>query len=72
MQAIEKQCAYESIMYCKIDDDMVVKNHYDANGNRKRQSTINIRVLNKNRCAYLSTDDFFLDMIDNHGYSEVR
>lgn len=69
---ISKECTQEHILYSRIDDEHVKKCHYNKNGQRVKEKEINIRSINQNRRSHRNTEDFFEDMICNHGYHECH
>lgn len=70
--AIQKIHTQERISYYKIDDEKVRKCHYDLIGNRTKEKEISVKEIHRNRPRYKDTEDFFEDMIWNHGYSKLN
>ena len=68
---IKKECTNETIIYERIDNEVVNKCHFDINGVKKKEKQINVRMVHQNRRSHRNVEDFFEDMIFNYGYHEL-
>lgn len=68
---ISKECTQEHIIYSRIDNERVRKCHYNQNGKKTKEKEINVKKVFQNRRSHRNTEDFFEDMIWNHGYHEI-
>ncbi len=71
INGVEKRFAKENIIYIRIDDFNIDKKYYDLNGNLKRSKSIKSREQDLITRKARNTQDLFINLIHNFGYSEV-
>ena len=69
---ITKSCTHERIIYERMDNEHVKKNYYNENGKKTKEKVINVRDVHQGRRSHRNTEDFFEDMIWNHGYNVIN